>query len=70
MSKEMVVIVLGIFVAALPYLGIPWSLKTPLFVVAGLLVALFGFLLRGKILSEVSKERVESHSYVESSDVE
>ena len=63
MSKEMGVIALGLFVAALPYLGIPGSWKTILFVVAGLLLALIGFLMRGQTLSQSNRERATSHAH-------
>lgn len=51
MSKEMWVIVLGLWTIVLPYLGIPGSWKVALFVLTGLAVATFGFLLRGEALS-------------------
>lgn len=51
MSKEMTVIALGVFVAVVPYLGIPGLWKTVLFVLAGLGLAGVGFLLRGEALA-------------------
>jgi len=51
MSKEMTVIVLGIFVVVAPYLGIPGEWRTALLVMAGLAIAVIGFLLRGEALS-------------------
>ena len=51
MSKEMTLIVLGIFVAVLPQLGIPSDAKTILFTLAGLAITAIGFLLRGETLS-------------------
>jgi hypothetical protein len=77
MSKEMGVIALGIFVAVVPYLGLPGSWKTTLFVVTGFLLALLGFLLRGEVLSNSSQSgrkptarNTESHPFVESQEVE
>lgn len=55
MSKEMTVIVLGLLVAATPYLGIPGSWKTILLVLAGFGIAVAGFLLRGEALSRSNK---------------
>ena len=55
MSKEMTVIVLGLLVAATPYLGIPGSWKTILLVLAGFGIAVAGFLLRGEGLSRSNK---------------
>ncbi len=54
MSKEMTVIVLGLLIAATPYLGVPGSWKTIILAVAGLGVATAGFLLRGEALSRSS----------------
>lgn len=51
MSKEMTIIVLGLWVAALPYLGIPGTWRMALLVLTGLVVAIIGFLLRGESLS-------------------
>jgi hypothetical protein len=64
MSKEMTVIVLGLLVAALPYLGIPGSLRTMLLVLIGLGLALIGFLLRGETLSGETKIS-SRHPFVE-----
>ena len=68
MSKEMGLILLGIFVAVLPYLGLPGSWKTPLFLLAGLGIILIGFFLRGEALSR-GVEGSESHPFVESARV-
>ncbi len=51
MSKEMSLILLGIFVAVLPHLGFPSEIKVIAFAIVGLLIALIGFLLRGEILT-------------------
>ena len=51
MSKEMIVIALGVLVVITPYLGIPGTWKTVIFVLAGLSLAGLGFLLRGEALS-------------------
>lgn len=45
MTKEMVVIVLGMWVTLLPFLGFPESWRRPMFIAAGLLTALLAFLL-------------------------
>ena len=39
-------IVLGVWVALLPFLGFPSSWRTPMFAMAGLVIALLAFLLR------------------------
>ncbi len=51
MSKEMSLILLGIFVAVLPHLGFPGEIKVIAFAIAGLMIALVGFLLRGETIS-------------------
>ena len=50
MSKEMTVIVLGIWVVVVPYLGIPGAWRTALLVLTGIGIALVGFILRGEAL--------------------
>jgi hypothetical protein len=50
MSKEMTLIVLGIWVAVVPYLGIPGMWRTALLVLSGIGIAIIGFLLRGEVL--------------------
>jgi hypothetical protein len=72
MSKEMTLIILGLLVSALPFLGIYSSWKTPLFVVAGLFVMLIGFLLRGETLSKgngIKASQLEHKPFVESTDI-
>lgn len=54
MSKEMTVIALGVLVVVTPYLGIPGSWKTVIFVLAGLSLAGVGFLLRGEALARTT----------------
>jgi hypothetical protein len=51
MSKEITVILLGLLIVITPYLGIPGSWKTVIFVLGGLCLAAVGFLLRGEALS-------------------
>ena len=51
MSKEMSLIIVGIFVAVLPQLGVPSVAKVALFTICGLAIATIGFLLRGETLS-------------------
>jgi len=46
MSKEISVVMLGIFVAVLPFLGFPQSWRVIFFVIAGLGIMLLGFFLR------------------------
>jgi len=54
MSKEMTVIVLGICVIIVPYLGVPGTWRTALLVVSGIGIATIGFLLRGEALGRGS----------------
>jgi hypothetical protein len=65
MSKEMTVIVLGLWVAVLPYLGIPGDWRTILLLLSGLGIAVIGFLLRGEALSHGTRPH-ERNSFVES----
>lgn len=45
MSKESILIFLGLFVAAIPFVGIPDAFRTALFVVLGILIAFLALLL-------------------------
>lgn len=49
MTKDVGILILGLVVAATPFLGLPSSWKTALFVVSGLAITLLAFLLRGDI---------------------
>ncbi|HEX9608907.1 MAG TPA: hypothetical protein VGA06_01710 [Candidatus Paceibacterota bacterium] len=50
MSKNAIVIVLGLVVAAMPFLGFPSLWETAILVVLGVSVALLAFLLRQDML--------------------
>lgn len=50
MSKETGLIVLGLWVIVVPYLGVPGSWRTVLLVLSGAGVATLGFLLRGEAM--------------------
>lgn len=70
MSKEMMVIALGLWIIAIrTVLGVPGSWQTFLFIITGVALAVIGFLLRGEALgrarpaSESSKK--SSYSFVE-----
>ena len=65
MSKEMMVIALGIWILVVPYLGIPGSWRTTILIISGIIIALLGFLLRGEAISRGRKS--EHHPFVENS---
>ncbi|OGG61222.1 hypothetical protein A3C87_03695 [Candidatus Kaiserbacteria bacterium RIFCSPHIGHO2_02_FULL_49_34] len=46
MTREIIVVFLGIFVALVPYLGVPQSLRETLLVLCGVLLVLLGIGLR------------------------
>jgi len=54
MSKEMGLILLGIFVAIVSQLGFPSEMKVIALAVVGLTIAVIGFLLRGETLSRLT----------------
>ena len=66
MSKEMTVIVLGLFVIVVPYLGIPGDWRTVLLVLSGAGLAVTGFLLRGEVLARGERKPHEHNPFVES----
>ena len=51
MSKEMGVILLGLWVVIVPYLGVPESWRTVFIILAGIAIAVIGLLLRGETLA-------------------
>jgi hypothetical protein len=71
MSKEMLIIVLGVLVVLTrTVLGIPGSWQTVVLVFTGLAIAVIGFLLRGEAISRSATrpqrpERSSSYSFVE-----
>ena len=69
MTKETGLIILGSIVALTPFIGIPGSWKTVVFIFVGILIVLFGFLLRLRRMIEsrdiLSKRGKHTDSYVE-----
>lgn len=59
MSKEVSVILLGLFTALVPYLGLPGSWRTILLVITGLCIATLGFFLRREVLSRGGTHRAD-----------
>lgn len=53
MSKNTAIIILGFIIAVTPFLGLPGSWKTIIFVVSGLVVVLIAFLQKGGKLSNI-----------------
>ncbi len=64
MSKEMSVILLGVAVVIIPYLGVPSAWRTFLLVLAGLALVVIGFLLRARDMMH-SRKNSPHHSFVE-----
>lgn len=46
MSKDPIILILGIVVAIVPFLGFPGSFETVIFVLSGLAIAILAFMLR------------------------
>ena len=64
MSKEMSVILLGVAVIIVPYLGVPASWRTLLLILAGLTLVVVGFLLRAQGMARAGKSSPH-HPFVE-----
>jgi len=60
MSKEMTVIVLGLWVAIVPYLGVPGTWRTAILLISGIGIAVVGFLMRGEALGRTGERTVRS----------
>ena len=71
MTKDVGILILGLTVAATPFLGIPSSWKTVIFVVSGLIIAILSFLLRGNLsltaYSKHNKEERRTDTFAENS---
>lgn len=68
MSKDTTLVVLGVWITFLPYLGIPSSWKTTLFVLTGLILVLLGLAMRRDALRRGARR--EAHRpFVENTDV-
>lgn len=68
MSKERVLIALGVFTAVLPFLGFPRAWKTILFLLTGVCVATLAYLLRKELLQNnewVSAHKKSATTFVE-----
>ena len=71
MSKEMMVIVLGLWIIVIRmFLGVPGSWQTFLFIITGAALAVIGFLLRGEALGRARpiepNSKKSSYSFIES----
>lgn len=63
MSKELAVILLGVWIIVLTQLGIPGSWRTILLILSGLVIAGIGLYLRAEALGR--GERTPHHNFVE-----
>lgn len=59
MTKDVGILVLGLLIAAMPFLGFPGSIEQIVYVLGGLLIALLAFFIRGDI--DGGKHRTESY---------
>lgn len=63
MSKEMMVIALGLWIIIVrTLLGVPGEWQTVIFVITGVLLAVIGFLLRGEALSRATHRNRHAQS--------
>ena len=65
MTKDVWILVLGLLVAATPFLGFPISIENIIFVIAGLAIAILAFLVRGE--SDFFSIERSSDTFVENS---
>jgi hypothetical protein len=61
MSKEMLVMALGLWIIIVPYLGIPGGWKSTIFLISGIIIVLVGFFLRTEALSRQNGNRASRH---------
>ena len=58
MTKDVGILVLGLLVAAMPFLGFPSNIEQIIFVISGLVIAALAFFIRGELVS--SEQETES----------
>ena len=66
MTKYTIIIVLGFFIALMPFFGFPGSWKTVFFVIAGMSVVILTFLRRREITNEKKTDVYIEHTYYDS----
>lgn len=62
MKKERTLFFIGLWVAILPYLGFPTSFRKILFVITGLVIIYFSYMLRKKAKEEAQAMQKEDNS--------
>ena len=68
MTKDIGILVLGLLVAAMPFLGFPGGIERIIFVISGLIIALLAFFIRGELGGEekqtdsFTQNRMDDHS--------
>lgn len=62
MKKERTLFFIGLWVAILPYLGFPTSFRKILFVITGLVIIYFSYMLRKKAKEEAQAMEKEDNS--------
>jgi len=62
MSKETTILALGVWIMAVPYLGVPSSWKELIFVLSGLAIIIVGFYLRAEALARASGQSMNKAS--------
>ena len=63
MRKERILLILGIWVAILPYLGFPHSWKNVLFTLSGFALMYFSYILFKESKKEEAKEEGEEETF-------
>ncbi len=74
MSKAKIILILGVWVAILPYLGFPYSLKNILFSLTGLGIIYVGFVLYKESKVGETKKKIfdnfsENHNFSDGSEI-
>ena len=62
MSKELIIILLGLLVALMPYLGFPGSWKSVFSIVIGIVIAGIAFIVRQERLWKEREDMRERHT--------
>lgn len=65
MRKEMAVMMLGVWVALLPFLGIPRRWDNAILLITGALIVMFGFILRKQALDRARYQSRRADTFAE-----
>lgn len=62
MTKDVGILILGLLVAVMPFLGFPASFERMFFIIAGLIISVLAFLIRGNLSHLHIPEKTDTYA--------